>query len=73
MTEKNINQEFKLKNIDTTRNQLTTTQHPKEVPLWSYFCWDALEHYRTKIGRIRFLTYFGSANTEKFNEKPIYG
>ena len=51
------------------------TQRPEDVPLWSYFGRDAPDHNRTKIGRIRFLTYCGSAmsgmhlasgNIEKF-------
>ena len=37
------------------------TQRPKAVPIWSYFGQDALDYNRTKIGRIRFLTYFGLA------------
>ena len=37
------------------------TQSPEDVPLWSYFGRDVLDHNRTKIGRIRFLTCFGSA------------
>ena len=37
------------------------TKHLKDVPLWYYFGRDVPDHNRTKIGRIRFLTYFGSA------------
>ena len=37
------------------------TQRPKDVPLRSYFGQDVPNHNRTKIGRIRFLTYFVSA------------
>ena len=36
------------------------TQRPKGVPQWSYSDWGVLDHNRTKIGCIRFLTYFGS-------------
>ena len=51
------------------------TQHSEDVPLWSYFGQDVPDHNRTKIRRIRFLTYFCSAmsgmhmasgNIEKF-------
>ena len=51
------------------------TQRPEDVPLWSYFGQNVPDHHRTKIGRIRFFTYFGSAmfdmhlasgNIEKF-------
>ena len=51
------------------------TWRPEDVPLWSYFGRDVLDHNRTKIGRMRFLNYFGSAmsgmhlpsrNIEKF-------
>ena len=37
------------------------TRRPEDVPLWSYFGRDVPNHSRTKIGRIKFLTYFGSA------------
>ena len=40
------------------------TQRPEDVPLWSYFGRDVLDHNRTKIGCIRFLTYFGSAMSD---------
>ena len=36
------------------------TQRPEDVPLWSYFGQDIPDHNRTKEGRIRFLTCFGS-------------
>ena len=36
------------------------TQSPEDVPLWSYFGGDVPDHNRTKIGHVRFLTYFGS-------------
>ena len=51
------------------------TKRPEDVFLWSYFGRDLPDHNRTKIGRIRFLTYFGfvmsgmhlaSGNIEKF-------
>ena len=51
------------------------TQRLEDVPLWSYFDRDVLDHNRTKIGRIRFSTCYGSAmsgmhlalgNIEKF-------
>ena len=51
------------------------TQRLDDVPLWSYFGRDVPVHNRTKIERIRFLTYFGfamsgmhlgSRNIEKF-------
>ena len=57
------------------------TQRPEDVPLWSYFGRDDPDHNRTKIGRIRFFTYFGSAmsdihlaseNIEKFPQKHIF-
>ena len=37
------------------------TKRPEDVPLWSYFSRDVPDYHRTKIGRIKFLTYFGSA------------
>ena len=40
------------------------TQRPVDVPLWSYFGRDVLDHDRTKIGCIAFLTYFGSAMSD---------
>ena len=49
-------------------------QRVEDVPLWSYFGRGVPGHIRTKIGRIKYLTYFGSAmsgmhlaseNTEK--------
>ena len=52
------------------------TQRPEDVPSWSYFGRDVPDHNTTKIARIRFLTYFGSAmcdihlasgNIEKFS------
>ena len=52
------------------------TQHPEDVLLWSYFGRYVQDHNRIKIGRVRFLTYLGSAmsdinlasgNTEKFS------
>ena len=55
-------------------------QRPEDFPLWSYFGRDVPGHIRTKIGRIKFLTYFGSAmsgmhlaseNIEKFPRKAI--
>ena len=39
------------------------TQRPKDLHLWFYFGRDVLDHNRTKIGGIRFLTYFGSAKS----------
>ena len=36
------------------------THRPEDVPLWSYFGLDVLDHNRTKIGRIKFSAYFGS-------------
>ena len=51
------------------------TQCYEDVPLWSYFGRNVPDHNRTKIGCLRFLTYFGSAmygmhlasgNIEKF-------
>ena len=38
-----------------------STQRPKDVPLWPCFGRDFPDHNRTKIRRIRFLTFFGSA------------
>ena len=40
------------------------TQRPEDVHLWSYFGRNVLDHNRTKIGRIMFLTYFGSAMSD---------
>ena len=40
------------------------TQHLEDISLWSYFNRDVPDHNRTKIGRIRFLTYFGSAMSD---------
>ena len=37
------------------------TQRPEDVSLWSHFGWDVSDHNKTKIGRIKFLIYFGSA------------
>ena len=37
------------------------TRRPEDVPLWFYFGRDVPDHNRTKLGRIRFLTYFGFA------------
>ena len=51
------------------------TQRPEDVPLWFYFGREVSDHNKTKIGRVRFLTYFGSrmsdlhlasGNIEKF-------
>ena len=36
------------------------TQRPEYVPQWFYFGRSVPHHNRTKIGRIRFLTNFGS-------------
>ena len=38
-----------------------TTQRPEDVSLWSYFGRIVPDYNRTKIGSIRFLTYFDSA------------
>ena len=40
------------------------TQHSEDVPLWSFFGRDVPNLDRTKIGRIRFLTYFDSAMSD---------
>ena len=40
------------------------TQRPEYVPLWSYFGREVPDHNRNKIGRIRFLTYFGPAMSD---------
>ena len=37
------------------------TKRPDDIHLWSYFGQDVSDHNRSKIGGIRFLTYFGSA------------
>ena len=37
------------------------TQRHEDVPLWFYFARDVPDYNRTKIERIRFLTYFGFA------------
>ena len=37
------------------------TQRPEDFPLWPCSDRDFPDHNRTKIRRIRFLTYFGSA------------
>ena len=42
----------------------SSTQLPNYVPLWSYFGRDVADHNRTKIGRLRFLTYFSSAMSD---------
>ena len=51
------------------------TQRHEDVHLWSYFGWDAPDLNGSKVGGIKFLTYFGSAisgmhlgsgNKEKF-------
>ena len=36
-------------------------QHPENISLWSYSGWDVPDNNRNIIGRIRFLTCFGSA------------
>ena len=38
-----------------------STQCPEDVRLWSNFGRDVPDHNRTKIGRFRFLIYFGSS------------
>ena len=57
-----------------------STQPPKDIPLWSYFGRVVSDHMRTKIGRIKFLIYFGSViagmhlaseNIENFPWKAI--
>ena len=40
------------------------TQCPEDVPFWSYFGLDIMLHNRTKLGCIKFLTYFGSAMSD---------
>ena len=40
------------------------TQRLEDVPLLSYFGRDVPDHNRTKIGRIRFATSFGSAKSD---------
>ena len=40
------------------------TECLEDVPLWSYFGRDVFDHNRTKIGGIRFLTYFDSAMSD---------
>ena len=40
------------------------TQRPEHVLLWFYFSQDVTDHNITKIGDIRFLTYFVSAMTD---------
>ena len=40
------------------------TQRPKDVPLWSYFGRDVPDYNRTKIGSIRFITYFDSTMSD---------
>ena len=58
-----------------------STQPPKDIPLWSYFGRVVSDHVRTKIRRIKFLTYFGSVIAgmhlaseiiENFREKIFY-
>ena len=39
-------------------------EHSEDVPLWSYFVRDAPDRNRSKIGHIRFLTYFGSSMSD---------
>ena len=43
---------------------LPGTQLPEDVPLLSNFFGDVSDHNRAKIGRIRFVTYFGSAMSD---------
>ena len=61
-------------------SNLAGTQHLEDVLLWSNFVGDVSDQNRAKIGRIRFLTYFGSAmsdihlasgNIEKSSYKSI--
>ena len=56
------------------------TQSCVDVPLWSYFGQNVPDHFRIKIVRITYLTYFGTTmsdkhlelgNREKTPEKPI--
>ena len=47
-----------------TRKYPAGKQGHEDVPLWAYFDRDVPDHNRTKIGRIRFLTYFGSAMSD---------
>ena len=51
-------------------------QRPEDVPIWFYFGQDIPDHNRSKLGRIKFLPYFGfvmsgmhlaSGNIEKFD------
>ena len=41
------------------------TQCLEDVPLWSYICRNVPDHFRTKIGRITYLNYFGTAISDK--------
>ena len=63
-------------------NNPAGTQRPEDVPLWSCLGRNVLDHFRTKIGGITYLTYFGTAmsdkplelgNRRKFPEKLSYG
>ena len=45
-------------------NYPADTQRPENVSLWSYFDRDFPDHNLTKIERIRFLTYIGSAMSD---------
>ena len=47
-----------------SRSDPAGTQRPEYVPLWSHFDRDVPDHNRTKIGCIRFSTYFGSAMSD---------
>ena len=49
----------------TPRLQPSHKQCPADVLLWSYFGRDVPDHNRTKIGRIRFLTYFDRAISDR--------
>ena len=50
------------------RTDPASTQRPEDVPLWPYLGRDAPDHNRTKIGRVIFLTYFGSTLSDTLLE-----
>ena len=52
--------------LGCSENKPAGTQRLEDVPIWPYFVRGISNHSRTKIARIRFLTYFGYAMSGKY-------
>ena len=50
-----------------------STQRLEDVPLWSYFGRDVPDHFWTKIGRITYVTYFGTTMSDEHFESVKRG